>query len=264
MLSHTPHTREGAHRCPAGFTLVEVLLVVVITTLLMYSMSMIFQKASLIVGVSEAEIETRQKARNIFSRLELDLGNAFVDNDGNYFEITGGQNDSSLKFVTTTKYNPEGLIGRVDVTQVLYKKLNGNLAASLQATKGIPGAKPQPLIVRYALTYLSEQDAADYGRSAHTNIDLAHDGNLLESLAQYVDIVATNVTEFRVQSLNKSQVIGLSAPFSLTRIDSYWNLGSTQELPKAIRVRVGLSDGNGVVNRTFESIIYPKFTRKSL
>jgi len=109
---------HAIHR-KAGFTLIELLLVLALTTILIHSMSLIFKSAIDIINITDAEKETRQTARNIFSRLRVDLQGAMVDERGNYFTISNGSftfattgrtcSSADLKFVTTTTYNPERL-----------------------------------------------------------------------------------------------------------------------------------------------------------
>lgn len=247
----------------SGFTLIEILLVVMITSMLMYAMSVIFKKAALISAVSEAEAETRQKARGIFSRLELDLGNAFVDADGNYFRYDG----SVLELVTTLKYNPEGFPGRLDITQVAYERVSADNGARIKRKKRYPVTDSDPLLVRYVLTYLSEEHARKYAGDypdqptlrAHTKIDLATND---PKSGQYTDIIASNVTSFKVQFLDIAKVANI--PLDLSRIDSYWidSWGrDSKKLPGAIKVRVGLRDDKNTMTRMFESILHPRFTR---
>jgi len=252
-----------------GFTLIEVLLVAVITVILMYSMSLIFQKATLIVGMSEAEIEIRQKARDIFNRLELDLRCAFVDETGEYFEVQGNK----LWFMTTTRQNPEGYIARTDLTQVAYKLLNEDESERLLRYKklifssGTTIDAPR-LLVRYSLSYLSKaaynqfrQDYPDqpYPSKPYPDVRIGDDP---EAHRQYEDIVADNVTDFRVSFVSENSLKNLNE-FSISRIDTYWRdklASSSRSLPLAVRIRICISDRKNMLSRAFENIICPKYT----
>jgi len=260
----------GTSRSLGGFTLMEVLFVVAITTILMYSMSIVFQKAAEIVGVTEAEIETRQKARSIFSRLEMDLRCAFIDSHGRYFTWDG----SRLKFVTSAKYNPEGLTGRIDITQVVYEATSPSGGAQVKLDKKYPVAEEEPLLVRYVLTYLSAEDVANYNETyggdqpeltAYTMVNLT-DENAASDTKQYQDIVAGNVKGFSVECMPHSGVFYEN--LELAHIDkgwmSSWRSSISKKLPNALRIRVSVSDHKDLVERCFESIIYPKFTRGSI
>ena len=254
----------------SGFTLIEILLVVMITSMLMYSMSVIFKKAALISAVSEAEAETRQKARGIFSRLKLDLSNAFVDADGNYFRYDESKEGSILEFVTTLKYNPEGFPGRLDITQVAYELVDKDVGAEIKLKKRYPAAvaaDSKPLLIRYVLTYLSKEHAEKYTKDypdqprleAHDKINLAEDKPMA---GQYKNIIASNVTSFQVQFLDMAKVADTS--LDLSKIDSYWVDtwdNDSKKLPMAVKVRVGLKDDKNTMTRMFESILHPRFTR---
>jgi len=241
-------TPQHKHRTHSGFTLMEVLIVVMLTAVLMYSMSVIFTKAALVTGVSEAEVETRQNARGIFSRLQLDLSSAFVDDNNNYFRYSGGL----LEFVTTLKYNPEGFPGRLDITQVAYERVDASGGAAIKQLKRYPTSDEEPLLVRYVLTYLTQKHveayAADYPDqpqlTSHTKIDLATDKP--KSNRQYTDIIAANVTSFDIQFLDESISTRIAAPLDLSRIDTYWTdtwkATSTKPLPRSLKIRVGLTD----------------------
>jgi len=154
----------------AGFTLIELLLVLALTTILIHSMSLIFKSAVDIINVTDAEKETRQTARNIFSRLRVDLQGAMVDERGNYFTISNRSFNfppadktcasAELKFVTTTTYNPERLEGRMDITQLAYSLLNQSQSDSVRQLKLLPaGHSESPLLVRYALAHLTRDNA---------------------------------------------------------------------------------------------------------
>ena len=247
----------------------EVLIVVMLTAVLMYSMSVIFTKAALITGVSEAEVETRQNARGIFSRLELDLSSAFVDDNNNYFRCSGGL----LEFVTTLKYNPEGFAGRLDITQVAYERVDGSESTTIKGNKGYPVTDEEPLLVRYVLTYLTQKHVETYANwypdqpqlSSYTRIDLAT--GQAKSYGQYTDIIATNITSFDIQFLDEKISTRIAPPLGLERIDTYWTNtwrpAGNRPLPRALKIRVGLTDKRKLVNRMFESIMHPNFTRRS-
>ena len=269
MHIHALIIARSSRRGAGGFTLMEVMLVVALTGILMYSMSIIFQKAAVIVGVTGAEVETRQKARSIFSRLQMDLGSAFINSKGQYF-VTDG---SRLRVVTSAKYNPEGLVGRMDITQVVYTLTSKGGGADVKALKRYPVADEEQLLVRYALTFLSQEEADKYNSDypeqpqlksyAAVSLD---DPGLAESTGQYVDIVAGRVTDFKVECM---QTIGaFSSNLELGEIDNYWtyawNSPISKTLPKAVRIQVSVTDSKEMVERTFESIMTPKFTRGSL
>jgi len=249
----------------------EVMLVVALTGILMYSMLIIFQKAAVIVGVTGAEVETRQKARSIFSRLQLDLNCAFINAKRQYF-VTDG---SKLKFVTSAKYNPEGMVGRMDITQVVYTLTSKAGGSAVKAKKKYPVTDPEQLLIRYALTFLSSEDALKYNSEypeqpqlePYDKVSLDEPG-LAESKGQYVDIIAGNVKGFRVQCMAASDA--LSSNLDLGKIDNYWRPDwdsrddNTKGLPRAVRVQVSVSDCKNLIERTFESIMSTKSTRGSL
>jgi len=269
MHIHALITARSSRSGAGGFTLMEIMLVVALTGILMYSMSIVFQRAAVIVGVTGAEVETRQKARSIFSRLEMDLGSAFINSKGQYF-VTDG---STLKFVTSAKYNPEGLVGRMDVTQVVYTLTSEAGGAEVKALKKYPVADEEQLLVRYALTFLSQEEADKYNieysgeqpeLKQYDTVSL-DDPGLAESTKQYVDIVAGRVTDFKVQCM---QAIGaFSSNLELGEIDNYWtyawNSPISKKLPRAVKIQVSVRDSKDMIERTFESIMTPKFTRGS-
>jgi len=270
MINKRKKSQAGLFR-HEGFTLIEVLLVAVITVVLMYSMSLIFQKASLVVGMSEAEIQMRQKARDIFGRLEMDLQGAFVDERGEYFRLNQGKAD--LGFMTTTKQNPEGYMGRTDLTHVAYKLIKDSSAEELLRKKkliftkqGATLLKPPPLLVRYSLSYLSkeafEQFQKDYPGEPYPvrayTIVMIPDDPIAD--IQYEDIIADNVTDFRVTAVSSDSLKKIT-DLTLNRIDTYWeDKIDSRSLPVAVRIRLCMTDTKGMLSRAFENIICPKYS----
>ena len=207
------------HARTSGFTLIEVLLVVVLTAMLMYGMGQIFKMASDVIGSSEAEVETRQKARAIFDRLEMDMQCLLLDDSGNYFEIKPGTMNvdgverisDKLRLITAVKYNPEGLPGRMDMTQVSYKLLPENAAVALLTRKQVPFMESEaPLLVRTSLTYVDREMLnifkaryPDYDLRLYTKPVMGDDPDMFQ---QYEDIIAGRVYDFSVEALDNVAV----------------------------------------------------------
>ena len=272
-----------AGRAGAGFTLIEVLLVVTLTTMLMYAMGEIFKLASNVVGGSEAEVETRQKARLIFSRLEMDLQSLFLSNKNNYFSIENGsigyagttRQADRLRLVTTIKYNPEGLPGRMDITQATYRLEEKEKCASIMREKKYPRFEEMedPMLIRYALTFTT-QEAKDVYTSRFPDerpiqkylvSDPPKNVREAEDVRQYIDIVSGRVLDFRVDYVLGSDLPGAKTDVE-TGIDTFWSHDPLRiyenspnvEMPQAVRISIVVADTKGRLERAFESIIAVK------
>lgn len=279
-------TKPSKQSVSAGFTLIEVLLVVMLTSMLMYGMGEIFKLSSDVVGVSEAEVEVRQKARVIFGRMEMDLQSLVLDSKGNYFRIWRGTGraiegvprmDDKLRLVTSVKYNPEGLPGRFDVTRVLYRLLPEGESLNLLAEKKIMSKKQTscdeaPLLVRYSLTTTTEEMAMAFQRK-HRTLDRIKeskpkmDADPQTAAASYKDIISERVLDFGVERLNSNKLENLS-DVTLYSLDSYWlhTPCKTDEEhmvpPLCLRISITLHDNKSVIERSFENIIPMKVSFK--
>jgi len=252
-----------------GFTLIEVILVIALTSILMYAMSEIFMIAARVVANSEAELETRQKARTIFSRLEMDLQSAIVGEKG-YFSVSADK----LRLVSSAKYNPEGLSGRPDLTIVAYELLGAAASKSLLSKKDLPVYTDEdvddPLLVRYSLTTVTKAMVRDFElkypdlpaiTERYPQVDENPSGN-----PQYEDILAGNVQGMQIDVLKDSTLYAFSG-LSLGNVDTYWgNTGTenTKMIPTALRISISVSDSQERVKRAFETIIRTRFSRFSL
>lgn len=257
----------------SGFTLIEVLLVVVLTAMIMYGMGEIFKMSSNVVGGSEAELEVRQRARMIFSRMEIDLSCLLIDANGNYFEIRQGQKNFDdmarlwyrLRLVTSAKYNPEGIPGRSDVTRISYRLYDRSKATELYESKGMKGLEPEaPLLVRTSLTNVTNDMrdlVIDRYPDAEVRVfnDPAFDPNP-EDFTQYRDIIAGNVYDFLVEFFSRDK-LGDMDDLDLVSLDTYWKTYSLKtarwrkSLPRAVRVSVSVGDSRKRIERTFETTI---------
>jgi len=275
-------TTGAARTARRGFTLIEVMLVVVITGMLMYAMGLIFKGAAGIVGITEAEMETRQKARNIFSRLESDLQGVVISEQRERFNVRkliqkiDGRDCvfGGLLFSTATKYNPAGMMSKLDLNLVEYGLLDEAGAKDLKKRKKLPDYDPEsPLLMRYSITYVSKDAAAAFNSAypdepklkACEHVDVGKMGPY--GFGQYADIIAGKVYDFSVDYIVPRKVYGLG-DFTLPVIDSYWESagGSLQPPPgplppQAVRVSISLRDSKDRLERTFETIIRPKLTR---
>jgi len=257
----------------SGFTLIEVLLVVVLTAMIMYGMGEIFKMSSNVVGGSEAELEARQRARMIFNRLELDLGSLLLDSEGNYFQIRQGMksvDDVSrfwyrLRLVSAAKYNPEGIPGKSDITRLSYRIYTRGEAVALYEEMGLRNFEPEdPLLVRTSLTNVTkEMRDLVIDRYPDAKVRMFNSQALDEdpvAYNQYRDIVSGRVYDFLVEFVSMEKLERLSS-FDLISIDTYWKQGQCatkrwrNTLPRAVRVSVSVGDSRQRIERTFETII---------
>ena len=264
----------------AGFTMIEVLLVVMLTSMLMYGMGEIFKMSSNVVGMSESEVDVRQKARVVFGRLEMDIQSIVLDSDGNYFRIwkTDGNLDGirrlndKLRLVTSVKYNPEGLPGRFDVTCVVYKLLGKDDTAKLLVKKGIYARQDAraldegPMLVRYSLTattadmvrafVLKHPDAA---KLKPVKVSMNSDPEKIEQ--SYIDIIGERMPDFGVEYLDTNRFDSNVNDLNLYSLDSYWahrsiKTGQSNPIPPpCIRISVTLRDSKNTIERGFENVI---------
>jgi len=257
----------------SGFTLIEVLLVVVLTAMIMYGMGEIFRMSSNVVGGSEAELEARQRARMIFSRLEVDLSSLLLDAEGNYFQIQDGRRNFDdvarfwykLRLVTAAKYNPEGIPGKSDITRLSYRLYTRSEAIALYEKNGLKNFEPEaPLLVRTSLTNVTrEMRDLVIERYPDAEITMFNSQSLAEDpeqFKQYRDIVSGHVYDFLVEFVSLDR-LGRIQDLDLVSIDTYWKQQpcTTKRwkytLPRALRVSVSVGDSRQRIERTFETII---------
>ena len=262
LLTRWHHTRTAG-----GFTLIEMLLVVALTTMLMYAMGEIFKLASGVVGGNEAEVEVRQKARSIFSRLEIDVQTALLNREGDTFIIKPGTLGSrvadSLRLVSSVKFDIEGVSTAGDVNRVSYVLVGEVGAKEALKRKGLPTDEPKdPLLIRYSRTFVSGDAAKEFNRDHPNRPNLTqYPGGPWsddpEDNPQFIDLVAGNVLDFQIDRVLPGDLAGVT--LDVNGLNGMWKHlpvdARRDPIPRAIRVSVTLLDDKARIERTFESVI---------